>query len=58
MWGIGNVTIGSHPTILARIIGPMRKNSELRVLEWTEKEKAKEGLIIIREWHSTAVLFF
>lgn len=57
-WGSGNMTIRLRPTILARVTGPMRKNSELGVLKWTENEKVKEALIIARGWHPAAVLFF
>lgn len=57
IWGSGNGTTRLHPTILARIIGPMRKTSGLGVFKWMEKEKVKEGLTIARGWCSTAGRF-
>lgn len=46
MWGNDNVTIGFHPTKLARIIGPVRKNSGLGAFRGTEKQNVKERLIV------------
>lgn len=45
MGGNGNVTIGFHPAMLARVIGPVRKNSGLGFLNELKKRKLQRDLV-------------